>query len=292
MSEPRFGSDRVAQAVYAWSQVLIDGSKGMGFSAISPSLSGSVDWLSHLHLPEFNLFAPHSIQPVFSYEERHGFSEVGRAVKGNIGIIYRKTADGVVDPTSRRHPVVHALFSDATTLGLLCLNRIPEHFWIRHAASSAGGGLNLQDVAISDIYSTRGSVTKHICPRDHSAALNLLRSVVECRIERDGRIGLRYGRNTLESIALAFPLDVADNFLLCSYLDDTVIRRELHLQAYDMAGLRTGSFSVGLASDSGSCQLRRAVMSAAKKFLYVDEPSFRRYANAVLDLSISNSQRV
>lgn len=289
MNEPELSGDQVAQAIYTWSRILIDGSRGIGFSALSPSLRNSVDWLSRLQMPEFNLFPSHIISTPTLYRARKGFSEVGRTVRGETGIIYCKTANGVVDPAGRQHPVIHALFAEASALGLLCLSRIRESFWIRQIANAPGGGLNLQDIVISDIYSTRGSITKHVCPRDHQAALDLLRLIAQRRIELEGDIEIPLGRNALEHVALAFPLDIADNFSLYPYLTDNDPRRELHVRVYSIRSMHAGGSDMRLADNSENCHLRRAVMSAAKRFLYVDEPSLRRYAEAVLDLDTSNS---
>lgn len=288
MIEPKLSRDQVAQAVYTWSRTLVDGTRGMGFTSISPSLEASIDWLIRLQIPEFSLFLPSVAPSLTLYEARKGFSEVGRTVRGNIGIIYRKTADGVVDSAGRHQLVVHALFADARALGLLCVNRIREDFWIRQIASSFER-LDLPDIAASDIYSTRGSIARHVCPRDHAAALNVLRLIAQRRMERQGEIEISTRRNALEEIALAFPLDIVDSFSLCSYLTDHGIRRLLGVGMHDMTNSNAREDGRRPAGNFDNCQLRQAVMSAAKRFLYVEAPSLRRYAEAVLDLGASSA---
>lgn len=282
MTSPHFGDSRVAQAVYTWSKTSIDGSKGMGFTAVSPLLEGCIDWLTKLQLPEFQLLPSGIDESLEHYESRVGFSEVGRTCKEGVGIIYCKTADGAVDSFSRPQPVVHAFFGSSEALGLLCVTGIPKDRWIREVRGSAGGGLRLPDVDVSHVCTDSMAVMQHNCPEDHDGARQMLRMVAEYRIERIGTIDIAFGCRPLVQVSLAFPIDIADSFCLTPYVTVDGTRRELEVRVPDARMFSDDRSSLRVTSGFDSCQFQQSITAAAEKFLYVAQPSLRRYAEAAL----------
>ena len=289
MTSPHFSGSAVAQALYTWSKASIDGSKGMGFAAISPSLEGSIDWLSKLQLPEFQLLPPGIDDSLNHYESRVGFSEVGRIRKEGIGIIYCKTADGAMDSFSRPQPVVHAFFGDAETLGLRCLISVHSDRWIRRVEGSVGGADRLLDADVSLICADPMEAIRHSCPEDHDGARQLLRMVAESDIERIGTIEIAFGHEALRQVFLAFPMDIANDFCLTPYVTVDGTRRELGLRVPDIKS--SGNTVPSVNSDVGGCDFQRSITQAGTRFLFVTDSSLRRYAEAALELTATRRQR-
>jgi hypothetical protein len=267
----------------------------MGFSDISPSLVELIDWLGRLDPAEFGLFQG-DVTGVSSelYEARKDFSEVGRMLVGDVAIVYRKTADGEVTQTpGRPHPVVHAFIAESATLGLSCVTRIRDDFWIRKVGGpGGGGGLRLTDLALADILDEQGISPGHSCPADHKSAEGFLRAVAEERFEREGTIELLGGDGALAVVALAFPEDVANGFSLTPYVAIDGVRRELVLRVpTDVRSVeslqRISAAKKPDVTRTIQCPLERAVQQAARQFLYADRPSLSRYAEAALRLSKS-----
>jgi len=281
MNGPKLPSGIVAQAVYTWSPTLVNGSKGMGFSAISPSLVESIDWLSRLNLPEFNLFQG-DVTGASSYmvEAKKGFSEVGRMLADGIAIAYRKTADGEVSEPARPHPVVHAIMAEPSVLGLSSLTRMRDDLWIRKVEGPGGGGrLNLADFAPADIFEIQGASTGHSCPGDHQHAENFLRMLATYQFESEGTIPLP-NMDVIAAVCLAFPENVANGFSLTPYVEVDDVRRELVLR---VAAVPVANELA--AANPSQCPFERAVEQAARRFLYCTSPSLIRYAEEVLTLS-------
>jgi hypothetical protein len=293
MNQPRLSGECVAQAVYMWSRTLVDGSVGMGFCAISPSLEGSIDWLGRLDPAELGLFQG-DVTGASSelYEARKGFSEVGRMLVGDVAIVYRKTADGEVSRAgSRPHPVLHALIAESTTLGFSFVTRVRDDFWIRRVESSGGGGLGLTDLALADVLDEQDASTGHSCPADHEGAQDILRAVAAQGLEHECTIELPGGDRALAVVALAFPGDVANGFSLIPYVAIGGVRRELVLRVPTHARTveeprRRSAVEGPAVSGPDECTLERAVGQAASQFLYGAKPSLSRYAEAALKLSM------
>ncbi len=290
MNEPRLPSGIVAQAVYTWSPTLVNGSKGMGFSAISPSLTGSIDWLGRLNPPEFNLFQGDVTGASSDLtESKKGFSEVGRMLVDGIAIVYRKSADGEASQPGRLHQVVHAVMAEPAILGLSCLTRIRDDLWITKVEGPGGGGLNLADLALADLLEVEKGHTGHSCPADHQDAENLLRMIAERGFEREGRIPLG-SIDAIMAVSLAFPEDVANGFSLTPYVTTAGVLRVLILRAPTETSpketVQPRPSAKGYeASKLGQCPLERAVERAARQFIYCASPSLSQYAEAALKLS-------
>ena len=231
MNAPRLAGDGVAQAVYTWSRKRLDGTVGMGFFAISSSLVGSIDWLGRLNPAEFDLFQGDVTGlPDKLYEARRGFSEVGRMLADDVAIVYCKTADGENGQASGRpHQVVHTLIGDPATLGLSCVTRVRDDFWIRKVDGSASD-LGLTDLTIADILEAQDAPAGHSCPGDHPGAEGLLRVVAAGKFEREGTIELPDGDGALAPVTLAFPEEVTNRFSLVPYVVIGGVRRELVLR--------------------------------------------------------------
>ncbi len=295
MNKPRLPVGSAAQAVYTWSRTLVDGSVGMGFSAISPALEGSIDWLGRLDPAEFGLFQG-DVTGASSdlIDARKGFSEVGRMLVDDVAIVYRKTADGETRQTpGRPHPVVHAFIGDSATLGLSCMTHIRDDLWIRKVEGTGGGGLRLTDLAVADILDEQAASTEHSCPADHKNAERILQVVAEGGFEREGTIEL-LGREGVAAVvavvALAFPENVANGFSLTPYVAIGGVRRELALRV--PTDVRSAEAPQQISAMRGMdvghpvpCPLERAVQQAASQFLYGTKPSLSQYAEAALKLS-------
>jgi hypothetical protein len=278
VSNPNLGHRQVAQAVYTWSQTLVDGTRGVGFSAISPSLVTSIDWLTRLKLPEFRLFKTDSPTSEL-YEARKGFSEVGRLVKNDIGIVYRKTADGAMDTSGRPQPVVHAFFANARSLGFLSPLHIREELWIRKLQPQSAAGLRLSDMQLEDVVAVPDGFFEHACPEDHEGAKELLRFLVAQSIEDGQVIHVPQGIESLPDVALAFPTDIVDGFSFTSFVEIRGTRCELKLRLPQVTAESTAD-----RTDENGCQFRQAVLLAARRYLYVEKPSMKEYAKSVIDI--------
>lgn len=273
-------SGHAAQAIYTWSSKRVDGSKGLGFSTISPSLVNSLDWLTRLQPPEFKLFKTNNPSPEL-YEARQGFSEVGRTVRGQISIVYCKTADGTLDITGRPHPVVHALLADTKTLGLLTASRIRQDYWIRELEISSAAGLELTDMALEDILDTTELFSGHTCPNDHNGANDLLRSLVELGIHGEGNIIVSSYPEALAQLLLAFPPYVVNEFSHTPYLTIDGVRHEIGLRL-PRQGDSNSYDSPAATPWSEICPLMQAASAAAAKYLFTQDASFGEYADAIL----------
>lgn len=290
MTAPVFESGSVAQALYTWSKTRIDATRGLGFVAVSPLLVESVDWLTKLKFPEFQLLEADADESLDSYESRHGFSETGRIIRGHVGILYRKTADGTVDASQRPQPVIHALFGNLKDMSLLCIDRIPPDRWIREVKNTPSGGLrlpgggrlSLADGKLSDFCSFSWTSRQHECSKDHDNALQLLRVVADHGIDRVGSIDVSFDPAVLTDVSLAFPEDIVTNFSLTPYVTANNTRRKLTLQTPDLEAIDNDR-GPRTASDMTGCQFQQSVIRAARAFLYVKEPSFQLYAKAILD---------
>ena len=293
MNEPRLPNGIVAQAVYTWSPTLVNGSKGMGFSAISPSLVGSIDWLSRLNPPEFDLFqgdvtgAPSDLTGA-----KKDFSEVGRILVDGIAIAYRKTADGEVSKPGRPHQVVHAVMAKPAILGLSCMTRIRDDFWIRKVEGPGGGNLNLVDLALADLLEVQDASTGHSCPAYHEDAENLLQLLAECQFEAEGTIALG-STEAIMAVSLAFPEKVANGFSVTPFVAIGGVQRELTLRAPADVGPEKKSPEEKRpeAAQPSQCPLERAVEQAARQYLYCANPNLSRYAEAAVKLSKAPAAR-
>lgn len=285
MNKPVFADGSVAQAVYTWSRTLVDGRVGMGFSAISPALVGSIDWLGRLDPSEFGLFEG-DVTGASSdlIDARKGFSEVGRKLVDDVAIVYRKTADGEISQGGRPHPVVHVLVAQSGTLDFSSMARVRDEFWIRKVDGSGSGGSGLTDLTLADILVENDGFIRHSCPADHQAAEDILRAVAERSFERDGAIDLQDGNDAIAGIALAFPPEVANGFSLTAYVAIGGVNRRLVLKvpttarSAQVAPSRPGR--EGTAQDR--CPLEHAVYRAARQFLSGESPNLSRYAQAAL----------
>jgi hypothetical protein len=286
-------SATVAQAVYTWARAGVDGSKGMGFCAISRSLEASIDWLGRIQPTEFELFQGNVTGAEKLYEARKGFSQVGRTLRGDKAIVYCKTADGAVDDHGRQQPVVHALFSESTVLGLSSIKRIPDNFWRRGIETSAVGALKLDDLSSLDLLTQDDRSAMHSCPADHKRAANLLRVIVEQGFERDGYLELTDSDDVIALVTLAFPEDVAEKFTLNPYVAIDGVRRVLGLSVPNrgIPGLRHPLANAGPKASSfpktspGQCGFEAAVEDAAREFLRGKNASLCEYAEATLTMA-------
>jgi hypothetical protein len=273
------GEGRVAQAVYTWSTKLVNGSKGLGFSTISPALEKSIDWLTRLQPTEFKLFTTNNPSQEL-YEARERFSEVGRTIRGETSIIYCKTADGTFDVSQRPQPVVHALLADPGTLGLLTASRIPEDFWIRRIEQSSVASLELSDITLDDIVNADGAPASHTCPENHDGAEDFLRTLISQRIQGEGNLSVSSYQDALAHMLLVFPPDVVDEFTHASYVTLDGIQHEigLRLPRHDLSAIT--ALSPGELAET--CPLRGKANAAAKKFLSPADGNFGTYATEVL----------
>ena len=294
MNGPRLPAGGVAQAVYTWSRKLVDGKIGMGFSAISPSLEGSIDWLCGLDPAEFNLFQG-DVTGASSelYEARKGFSEVGRMIVDDVAIVYCKTADGAVSQAAARpHPVVHALVAECSTLGFAHMLHIRENFWTRKVEES-GGDLGLPDLAMADFLEGQGPSSMHSCTDGHEGAREILRLVAEQGFGHVSTIELPSNGGAAAQVAVAFPMDIANGFSLIPWVSTDGVRRELVLRVPvgSPSGIaqQISGAAQRTAASPGECPFERAVQRAAERFLYGASPNLSQYAKAVLKPDTMNA---
>lgn len=279
VSNLRLADGQVAQAVYTWSSRLVDGSKGLGFSTISPSLEKSIDWLTRLQPPEFKLFTTNNPSPEL-YEARRRFSEVGRTVRGQISIVYRKTADGTVDVSGRPQPVVHALLANTKTFGLLSASRIRQDLWIPEIEQQSVAGLELGDIAFEDTVDPTNPIASHICPNGHDDARSFLRSLIGLGIQGEGNIVVSSYPETLAQMLLAFPSNVVDGFCHASYVTLEGVRHEIGLRLPRHDDHSNSTFNFWQRTEF--CPLKQATKEAATKYLFTGDASIGKYAEAVL----------
>jgi hypothetical protein len=280
-------SGQVAQAIYTWSTRLVNLSKGTGFSTISPSLEGSIDWLTRLQPPEFKLFTTNSPSPKL-YEARVGFSETGRTVRGQISIVYCKTADGTVDVTGRSQPVVHALLTDVSTLGLLNASRIRQDFWIRAIGKTSEARLELCDMSLKDVADAADLTADHTCPEGHDDAIDFLSSLLELKIRGEENIIVPSYPDALAQMVLVFPPNVVDGFTHTPYITVEGVQHEIGLRL-PFHNTGSGHEVSSLKPWSETCPLKRAAGVAAAKYLFSDDASIGKYVEAVLAASAPQS---
>jgi hypothetical protein len=249
----------------------VDGSKGLGFAAISPSLENSIDTLTRLQPPEFKLFKVNVPDSVL-YEKREGFSEVGRTVGGGFSIVFCKTADGAIDVSERPHPVVHALMADVKTLGLLSASRIREGFWIRKTDQQTLARLQLTDSDLAEIIDpTIVTPIPHQCPAGHEEAVEFLKSLTGVR-EGTYNIDVASFPDAFSTLLIAFPQSVVEGFCHAPYVSLTGVEHEIALRLPQ-------AFPTGAVDN---CPLRGAALASARKYLYGSDASIGRYAESVL----------
>jgi hypothetical protein len=284
MTELHLPNDRLAQAIYTWSLTNVDGTRGMGFSAISPALTGSIDWLQRFPSTAFRLF-PEDAGEVTSdlYEARRGFSETGRLFERGIGVVYCKTADGAVDAMGRPQPVVHALFGDAGVLGLDVTTQIAEEFWITDVERIKQ---DLKDYAISDLPAIT-EVPQHLCPIDHEGARIILHLIADIGQTRNVILECPSSERILPEVLLAVPSGLARTASLTPYASLEGVVRQLHLTAHALS--RVNPRVSASAAMLGRCEFARAVESAAQKYIYVRDPDLKSFAVAALEATAPRS---
>jgi hypothetical protein len=180
VTAPRFDTNVVSQALYTWSPANVDGSKGVGFAAVSPSLAGSADWLQRLQPAGFNLHLTSDQATLLELQdEEREFSELGRTFAGDVGIIYRKTANGSIDSNGRPHVLVHALMGRAEALTVFAIGIVRPFAWLEHVAAGEIP-LQLADLTEADLCLERKDLlVGHDCQQDHKGARRLLQEIAE-----------------------------------------------------------------------------------------------------------------
>lgn len=276
-------TQHLGQAIYTWSRSRLDGTKGMGFCAISPALVPDVDWLSKLNPPEFELFPSGMVGAGELYEAREGFSHVGRTIKSGRAIIYCKTADATFDDSGRPQLLVHAVIASRAILGLSRITRVRSDFWIRKVAQQSGLP-ELSDLTLTEFSAGDGQAPAHTCPTAHEGALRLLRAIAADGPDREGIIEIQASDAGLDEVLLAFPRKVADEFSLDPYVMTDGVKWNLTLLMPRGESQSASSAPKPDIADPGGCALEQATRQAAKQFLYCAKPSFQSYASAALDI--------
>lgn len=274
MRPPKFTEGQVAQAVYTWSKSNVDGSSGIGFSAISGLLTQSTDWLHRLQPDAFklNLDEPGLTEEEAAarYQARANFGAVGRFDVDGVGVIYSKTADGAVDAKGRPQPVVHAIMGRPADLDVAQIGRIRVSFW-RSQVTEDELNVQLPDLSLSDLVDAAPQSAD--CAGEHTGAKEFLRRLRAA----DGNsvsLELTPAEAKLADIVDAFPPEVHRLIALNPYV---VVAGTMY--KFD---LTVAKLYVPHQEPPGESAWRRAVRMAAARHLFTERASLAGYADTLL----------
>lgn len=131
MRAPTFREGQIEQAIFTWGSRNIGGDRGQGFGSVSAPLLQHTDWLESLDVSRFQLLGPNLTVAADGYAGwSKQFSYVGRGREGNVGLLYRKMADGGTDASGRPRHVVHILFGHSTDLDFSSTMTIDDKVWL------------------------------------------------------------------------------------------------------------------------------------------------------------------
>jgi len=174
MPAPAIKPDVVEQAIFTWSSLNLDGSKGQGFGKISPGLEHSVDWLNSLDRTRFQLSEPASGQDTGRFAGWRALTAVGAFSASGLGVVYRKVADVGQDGHGRERFLVHLLVG---LPGELDLARVGEAGapWLSPEDCPLDALPALSALTLGDL---GGRELAHSCAERDASARSLLRRLV------------------------------------------------------------------------------------------------------------------
>lgn len=177
MKPPTLRADYIEQAVFAWTNRTITNARGQGFAAVSDGLTQATSWLQSLDETHFELLDQSINSRSRAYEGWRSFSSVGYFRDGEIGIAYRKMANGGVDGSKRPRHVVHLLMGLASEVNISMALLLDERHWLRAEDCPIDMPLRLHSLSRSMLQWNLAPV-RHKCDHVDRIANGLLQDVL------------------------------------------------------------------------------------------------------------------